>query len=223
MTTAQENATRKIREQQFELKRSERAKPERLAPTVSAKRDLTADELFAIANDLQKDPSAAMDRIAKAKTGRSFDEIGKFIDDFVTAQAINQADVAFLTKHQEDFIPNTNNSNRMIKFLTDEKLSHTAANLEYAFQELTESGLLDVKAEPVGADGKVSVQPHQRRKPMSTSIQAKQSSARPVDEAIESKGAVSESDVEEIYKLPIEEARVKMNKLMAKARAASGR
>jgi hypothetical protein len=218
MTTAQENATKKIREQAFELKRGERAKPDRTPARTFAKKDLTADELFAIATELPTNPAAAIDKIFKAQTSLTTAEIGSFIADFVVAQQIATADTKFLMNHQDDYIPNATNANRITKFLTDEKLAHTAENLEYAFQELTESELLEVAA----PTDKVTVKPHQRNKPMSTGIQSKQVSGRQSEE-LKPAGAVSESDVEEIMRLPLEEARQKMAKLMHKAKASSGR
>jgi hypothetical protein len=68
----------------------------------------------------------------------------------------------------------------------------------------------------------VAVGSHQRRKPMSTGIR-QSSSSRPADSNEVNASAIKESDVEEIYKLPLEEARVKMQALMRKAQASSGR
>jgi hypothetical protein len=218
LTEAQKNATIKIREQQFELKRSQRAQPERIDRPAVAKRDLSAEEILAIQNELGNNPAAAIDKIFKAQTGRTAEEIGTFINDFMQAQEIAKADTTFLMNHQEDYVPSSQNAARIEKFLADEKLSHTHKNLEYAFQELTESGLLDVA---VADPNKVTVQPHQRRKPMSTGIR-QSSSSRPADSNEVNAGAIKESDVEEIYKLPLEEARVKMQALMRKAKASSG-
>jgi hypothetical protein len=219
LTTAQENATRKIQEQQFELKRASRAKPERVEPRSFVKKELTADEIFKIANTFPSDPAAAMDAISKAKTGLTFEEIGQFVGEFMQAQLVAKAETTFLLAHQEDYIPSAQNAQRIEKFLADEKLTKTAANLEYAFQELTEGGVLDVAAPD---PSKVAVKPHTRTKPMSTGLRQSNASARPVDPAIEAKSAVSESEVEEIYKLPVEEARIKMQKLMQRAKASSG-
>jgi hypothetical protein len=222
MTKAQENATRKIRELAFEQKRTVRATPDRTPVATSSKKELSADELFAIANEIQRNPTAAIDKIFLSQVGKTPAQIGEFISNLELQQAVNAADQTFMANHKEDFIPNAQNGARMLKFLADEKLQHTAANLEYAFQELTEGGLLDVAAEPEDATGKVKVASHVRQKPMSLGLQNKNASARSVDPAIESK-TISESEVEQIYKLPAEEARVLMNKLMAKAKAAQAR
>jgi len=119
LTTAQENATRKIREQEFELKREKRAKPDRSAAPVLAKKELTADELFQIANELSTNPAAAIDKIFTAKTGKSATEIGNFINDFMAAQQVAQAETAFLMNHQTDYIPSAQNAARIEKFLAD--------------------------------------------------------------------------------------------------------
>src|ERR1700743_2577476 len=57
LTEAQKNATIKIREQQFELKRAKRAHPERIDTPTAVKRDLTAQELLDISNELAKNPA----------------------------------------------------------------------------------------------------------------------------------------------------------------------
>lgn len=218
LTDAQKNATIKIREQAFELKRAQRAQPERIDTPTASKRDLTAQELLDITNELASNPASAVDKIFKAQTGLTAAEVGTFINDFKNAQSVAKADTDFLMNHQNDYVPSAQNASRIEKFLADEKLTHTHKNLEYAFQELTENGLLEVN---VADPNKVAVQPHQRRKPMSTGIR-QSSSSRPTDGNEVNASAIKESEVEEIYKLPLEEARVKMQRLMDKAKRASG-
>lgn len=223
LTTAQLNATKKIRQQEFELKRQARAKPERPAATSTAAKELSADELFAIATELQTNPKKAIDKVFQAETGMTAAELGKFVRGMQEAQAINAADTQFLQNHQEDYVPSAANAQQIHKFLTDESLPHTAANLEYAFQELSESGLLDEAAPTtektddakVDSQGqRIAVQPHTRRKPMSTGLRNDNSSARQMTEEV-SPSAMSESEVEQLYKLPIEEARALMLRKMA--------
>ena len=226
LTTAQENATRKIRAQEFELKRQQRHRPEQATESTvaSKKRDLTADELFTLANELQKNPASAINKLVEAQTGTTLDDLGKFMSDYKAQAAINAADTQFLLNHQEDFLPSAANAKAINKFLVDEKLPHTAKNLEYAFQELTESGLLDVavpdEEAAVTPGERIAVQPHTRKKPMSTGLRAKDGSAStPAVTTPESKGLLSESEVEQLYKLPTEEARVLMNKFIQRARS----
>lgn len=222
LTTAQENATRKIRQQEFELKRTVRARPEREeTSTFKQPRDLSADELFALANELQKNPQAAIDKLVEAQTGKSLKQLGETITKYEAAERVNAADTQFLLNHQEDFLPSTNNAKLINKFLVDEKLPHTAKNLEYAFQELTESGLLDVASpdEAQKQNERIAVQPHTRRKPLSTGISNNQSQGTPVLETQNTKGALSEAEVEQLYKLPQEQARVLMNKFIQRARS----
>jgi DNA-nicking Smr family endonuclease len=223
LTTAQENATRKIRQQEYELKRQQRHRPETEAPITSKKRDLSADELFALANELQKNPAAAINKLVEASTGSTLDDLGKVVAEYKTQSAINAADTQFLLNHQDDFLPSGNNARLMNQFLIDEKLPHTAKNLEYAFQELTESGLLDVAVpeEAATKDGqRIAVQTHTRKKPMSTGLRAKDGAVNKTTETVpEQKGLLSESEVEQLYKLPQEEARVLMNKFIQRARS----
>lgn len=226
MTTAQENATKKIRQQEFELKRQSRAKPEK-ATVSNPSKELTADELFQLATELQKSPDAAIDKIMKAKTGKTMADLGAFISQLEAQSAVNAADTAFLLNHQDDFVPNKENAKSIRDFLQKEELPYTAVNLEYAFQELSESGLLDetpsnatTNDDKVDAKGQRIVVPeHTRRKPMSTGIRNGASTKPAVEDA--KPGAMSESEVEQLYKMPIEEARVLMLKKMASA--SSGR
>jgi hypothetical protein len=224
MTTAQENATRKIREQEFALKRSVRAQADRTVPAVSAKKVLTADEMFAIANDLQRNPDEAIDKLIKAKTGRTISDIVAYIDKQETVAAQVAVNNKFLAAHKDTYIDNSENASRINKFLADEKLTHNLANLEYAYQELTESGLLDVAAvtEDLTTSDSVKVKPHIRQKPMSTGLKNSQASGRS-PEIAEAASLIKESEVEQIYKLPQEEARVLMNRLIARAKAAQAR
>jgi hypothetical protein len=224
LTVAQENATRKIREQQFELKRAQRAKPERPVAVEPTKKEFTADEMFAISNEMQKNPMTAIDKVIKAVTGKSLADLGDFVAKQETAAAIDLADRTFLLAHQQDFVPNAENAQRIEKFLTEEGLPHTVANLEYAFQELTDGGFPlgpDPTAAVVpAADGsRIVVKQHERTKPMSTGLRANAATGRGTDPVDVQPGALSESEADQIFKLPLEDARQVMLKAMARARS----
>ena len=104
LTTAQENATRKIRQQEYRLKRQQRHRPETEALITSKKRDLS-ERSVALANELQKNPAAAINKLVEASTGSTLDDLGKVVADYKTQSAINAADTQFLLNHQDDFLP----------------------------------------------------------------------------------------------------------------------
>lgn len=236
LTSAQENATRKIREQQFELKRAQRAKPERETANqpiaVGQTKQLSADELYVIGQELQTNPAAALDKILQAQTGLNTSQLKAIGTEFANlqqARLVNEAETTFLQEHQgRDYLPTPDNARAIQKFLQDEKLPYTAANLEYAFQELSEGGLLDMPSSDSNNqqpnDGKgaqeqrIAVPAHTRRKPMSTGLRSGDSSARQTTETETNKAGMTESEVEEIYRLPLDQARTKM---LAKMRTAS--
>lgn len=235
LTIAQENATRKIREQQFELRRSLRAKPEKQVATKSIEigqpKTLTADELFQLGQELQTDPTSAFNKILQAQTGMDANQlvaIGKEFASLQQARLVNEAETSFLQAHQGvDYLPTPDNARAIQKFLQDEQLPYTAANLEYAFQELSESGLLDMpdsekKDQTDDKDGqdeqRIAVSQHTRRKPLSTGVRNQDGNGRQKQESVDEKTGLTEAEVEEIYKLPIEEARAKV---LAKMRSLS--
>lgn len=226
LTKAQENATRKIRQQEFELQRQKRATPDKTTPT-RAPKQLTADDKFALAQEMAKDPEAALDKLLAAKGITTAD-----LNQIVTDRAVQAAELTFLQKHEGvDFLPTPDNAKAIQKFLQDEQLPYTAANLEYAFQELSEGGLLDMPSSDAtnSADGEISgqekrivVPEHTRRKPMSTGLTQKQGAARP-QAAPTTQSGLTESEVEELYRLPEEQARTKMLAHMRRLEASGSR
>ena len=224
LTKAQENATRKIREQQFEIQRAKRATPDKTTPT-RAPKQLTADEKFALAQEFAKDPDAAFDKMLAAKGLTAND-----LYETVSERAIAKADMAFLSKHEGvDFVPSQANAQAMHKFLQDENLPYTAANLEYAFQELSEGGLLDMpsssstssEGEKPNEEERIVVPEHTRRKPMSTGLTQKQGSSRPQAETPTASG-LTESEVEQLYRMDSEEGRKFILRKMREAEQSSG-
>lgn len=216
---AQENASKKIREQAAQLRRRTRVEPERHVEAAPA--ELTADQIFAIQQEFAKNPVAALDKILAAK-GIDLSELKQDSIELRT----QKMEHAFLQKHEGvDYFPTPKNAQAIQSFLREEKLSYTAKNLEYAFQELTDSGLLEVAAEVKKVkDGeskteeeRIVVPEHTRRKPMNTGLSSKQSSSREVVPAAKVTKGISESEVEDLYNLPTEQAREKMLKYMARA------
>lgn len=226
LTKAQENATRKIREQQFQLDRAKRATPDK-SPLKQAPKALSADDKFALAQEFAKDPEAALDKLLAAK-GLTTTELNQMVTD----RAVQAAEQSFLSKHEGvDFLPSPGNAKAMQEFLQKESLPYTAANLEYAFQELSEGGLLDMpsssstssEGESTEQEERIVVPEHTRRKPMSTGLTQKQSSGTRAAVEQPTQSGLSESEVEELYRLPQEQARVKMLAHMRRLEASGSR
>lgn len=227
LTKAQENATRKIRQQEFDLKRKVRVQPERIEAEVKkAARELTADELFAISMEMQTNPKAALDKLLEAEAGLSLKELGELKNQLTSdlmKQQMQTAQVEFVTEHKDDFLPSASNAKTIEEFLVKEKLGLTKTNLEYAFQELTAGGLLDMptpkqqeqtdETQVDGNDSRIAVKPHTRQKPSSTGIKNSQGANRA--SSLVNEKSEYEKAVEVIKNEPdLDKARMAMLKLM---------
>jgi hypothetical protein len=160
------NATKKIRELNKKVKLTAAAPPQRHADSTPSVRQLTADEVFEIKALWESDPAAALDMLVKKRTNVSLEELaGK-------AQRGDQANMNLETEatskeflaRNPDYYPDSENKNfqSLIKWLAKFKLgktatdanageiftelwqtgNYTAENLEEAFEDLTEDGLM---------------------------------------------------------------------------------
>lgn len=219
LVKAQTNATLKIREQQVKLRARPELEPANqpqiLAP--SDPQQLTGDELFQISQELTSDPAKAFDRILQAQTGMNAAQLRQIgLDHAQNAQMAlaAQAENEFLANHATDYLPNKANATKIISFIQEENLPYTTKNIEYAFQELNEGGLLESPTLPADAnESRIEVQAHTRRKTGSTGLSSHTNSGRPPEPEKETDG-ITESEVEQIYALPIEQARALMLKKM---------
>jgi hypothetical protein len=139
LATAQTHATRKIREQAAAIKQAQA--PKQVEPTVDA------NEEFVLSQEMMSSPTTAFKKMFKNATGMD-------INEFKTAQSRMQA----FTKSQEefnnavafkeanpDFFPSEKNANRIQKWLKVEGLDGTPENIQKAYTDLSESGLLETK------------------------------------------------------------------------------
>lgn len=222
LADAQKHATRKIRDQEKRLKvLPERAEePQR----VSAKGPLTADQRRDLAEKFMLDPVAAMDEYMAGNP-----KFQAFEDFTIKQQAMieqNAAEQTFLTSVGDQFHPSPRNAEVMINYLKSESLPYTARNLEYAFQELSASGLLETKPNATdettqGEDGsqRIVVNQHTRTKPMSTGTRSSKVASQRTEE---NPNTEVESNVQQILAEPdLEKSRQKMLALMAKQRKAA--
>jgi hypothetical protein len=130
LATAQANATKKIRELNTRLKAIETAKPADPEPN--------PDDEFILGQKLATEPTKVIKQLVDAELARR--EASK------KSQEEREAAVAmdFMNRNPE-YYPSQNNGLRLFKFIQTYKLDPTVDNLEKAYAELTESGLLEVR------------------------------------------------------------------------------
>jgi len=142
LTKAQEHATRKIKDLSRQVKESKRelAKPD----TSFEPSTLTEEEKFLLGQELQTNPTGAVAKLIKATVGASPDEIREALTEGRKATAAlkaQQEGAAFVTAHPE-YANTLANEQAMTKYLRENNLAFTKANLEIALDELTEAGLV---------------------------------------------------------------------------------
>jgi hypothetical protein len=163
------HATQHIRELNKKIKLT--AKPETPVAVPQAKlRSLTPDEVFEIKNQLVDNPDLAFDSWFQKKTGLKVEELvglveeGRFAKDELDSEAVAKSFMQGNPEYYAD--PEFNNYLTLVGFLSKEKLHRTMTNdqpgvneamrdlirgghwtvqnLEEAFEELSEAGLLEM-------------------------------------------------------------------------------
>lgn len=147
LVEAQANATRKIRELNRRIKLGEQPAATATPATPAAPKDLTPEEAFAIAQELQSNPTKAFEKIMAAQFGMSAPELR---DALAAARAVpsiiaerDHAE-AFVTRHPE-YRATEANGNAMVKYMQAHNLQPTLENFETAFEDLRDSGLLELE------------------------------------------------------------------------------
>lgn len=213
---AQKNATKKIRQQEAELKelRAKTAgKPQSAA--------LTDDEKYVLKQEFDKDPDAALSKWFKRRTGRDIEDVntlGQRLDQEAESRQRFAAMEAFLASH-EDFInddtvngkPNPNGDLMRMK-LAELGLPITSENLHKAYLQLKQSGLLKLR----GGEAHADTEPNsEARRIAETRTDATQTRTRRSSSGISSHGrpatpppGFSEADA---YNMPLEKLREKAN------------
>lgn len=155
---AQRNATRKIREQEAELKelRARTSKP-------PEPKTVSDDEEYVLAQELQKKPVATLRKIWKEITGYEMED---FVSTKQAADAVAQAQkqteaintfVATHPDYEDDPVKGGKKNGDLMRMkLAEMRLPVTSENLSKAYSQLKQSGLLVIKGEQAesGADDK---------------------------------------------------------------------
>lgn len=165
---AKVHATRKIREQNRIIKLGKpTVVPAPLAPVAQTKRALTAEELFDLRTKFEANPEEALAELVKKRTGVDIDTLVQKAQDGEAARIemiLGDVATAFTTKNP-GYHGSPSNFWTMVAYISKQNLNQTLTdenrnellsqlvrtnqwtveNLEDAFEDLTESGLLELK------------------------------------------------------------------------------
>lgn len=157
LAKAQENATRKIREQAAELK----TKREQATQAVEEDETLTEEQKYILSQKILTDPMAVIEHAVESR-------LKKFKRAEEAAKAREEAEAQAVTKAAEDFMQQTpdyyaskKNGAKILRALELEGLDATIENFQRVYQDLNESGLLEGKPEEkqVAEQEEVEAQP----------------------------------------------------------------
>jgi hypothetical protein len=141
------NATRKIREytKREKLGDARNPDPEINATPIQA-RNLTADEMWTINQEFQSNPAAAFDRIFAAKFGRTPDQLAAELNDNQTMiRGIDsQMQAQSWIENHAEYKATPANAKVLTQYLKQHKMAETYNNFDIAFEDLRDSGLLDL-------------------------------------------------------------------------------
>lgn len=161
LAKAQENATRKIREQAAQLRQAPKTAP------VEEVENLTDEQKFMLQQEMLTDPAKALSRL---------------VNQVIEKRERVQADSAAREKSESDaFVANTpdyfvsqKNGERMVKYLETYQLEASQDNLKKAFNDLNSSGLLESrpadKETPVTPEGQPQAEARIEQKPATETV-----------------------------------------------------
>jgi hypothetical protein len=139
LANAQMHATRKIRE----LSQPKKEEPVPSPATV----EMTEDERWLISQEFLTDPDKAFDKLVEK---RLLPKLQPQLEKIKAIERQEQAEVAsneFVSSHP-DYYATPKNGEKLVRYLNTWKMDATVENLEKAFQDLSESGLLEPKPAP---------------------------------------------------------------------------
>lgn len=206
LTDAQKNATKKIRE-------LSKAKP---IEDVVSKED---ESLYSA--ELMSAPTVAFKKLFKQVTGidvEKFKTVTAREEAFQAGQERKSIGDQFVINHP-DFLDNNRNAQRLKKAVALQG-DFTLENLEKAYQDLNESGLLEVKGEEASAEQKKAEAEAKRiadAAEAQSSLRTRKASGLSTQHrpAVQPSTTLSE---DEMYSLPLEEVRKRANQQLASNR-----
>lgn len=208
LAEAQRNATKKIRELNDKVK------------TNPVEKTFTPEDDAIYSAELLKTPTAAFKKLFKEVTGVDVEEFKTVTareKAFQAAQEKKSVADLFVAAHP-DFADTERNGRLINKWLTLHN-DFSLDSFEKAYQDLNESGLLDVKGEEASAEQKAAEAEKQR-----IAAEAKELSSQRTRKAsglsTQRRSAVpppTEPTEDDMYKMPLEELRKLANQQLAKA------
>ena len=208
LAQAQTNATRKIRELSAQHK----------TVTAEDKNKALADEAL-ISNEMLSRPSDAVKKIFKDATGLELTDVKEI------AQTVRQDRAArerkaiadqFVVNHPE-FVDNDRNAARLKKAVALQG-TFSLENLEKAYQDLNESGLLEVKAADASVGQETEEEKAQRIAASSQADASSQRTKKSSGLSTQRKTATPPPAVpseDDLYKMPLDELRKRANQQLS--------
>lgn len=216
---SKQHATKKIREQEAELRdfRAKTAEPPKT-------KTLSADDEYVLSQEFQKNPSVAFRKTFKELTGcevEDFKDVKQAVDAVKTAQQTNAAIGNFIASHpdyEDDGAVGKRNGDVMRMKLAELGVPATSENLHKAYLHLKESGLLTLKSEEANADtdGKTK-EPERIAQPKEEPAQqrTKKVSGISTHNRAAAVAVNTEPSEDELYKMPMDELKNRANKQLA--------
>lgn len=140
LAKAQENATRKIRELTAQ-KNTPQQQPVQQPQT-------TEEEDWLLSQELMSSPTKAFPKLFEKMTGKKISEFTTTIEqaaEINKAKREHDAGLAFVKSHPE-FVMTEANANKIDRYLQTYRLEGTVENIEKAYNDLSQSGLLQTQA-----------------------------------------------------------------------------
>jgi hypothetical protein len=144
LATAQMHATKKIREQNKVIKVEKTVEK-------AVEQELTADEEYLLSLEMQNHPGKTQKKLLEQTFGMPLAEIKATLARAKELELTQRAEAAaneFVQKHDE-FYPCPKNGAKIQAYMRTHGLEPSVENLEKAFEDLSESGLLEAKPEEV--------------------------------------------------------------------------
>jgi hypothetical protein len=199
LTDAQTHATRKIRE--LSQQKKEEPAPPPPAPPVPS--EFSEDEKWLLSQEFLTDPDKAFDKLVEK---RLLPKLQPKLEKIEAIEKQEQAEIAsnkFVEAHP-DYYATPKNGEKLVRYLNTWKMDATVENLEKAFQELSEGGLLEAKPVPAAENGDPEPEAERIARPgetirsthkVASGLSARRSVPPPPPGPTE----------DELYKLPIDE------------------
>ncbi len=218
LATAQENATKKIRE----LSARKPIEPEREVKPAYEIKEPSAADMLALKEGFEADPAAAFKKAFELYTGQTPEQYQQERGQYLSEKQRKEAENSFVAAHKKDFYNCPENAQKIGEFLTKEQLPVTKKNLEYAYQNLEADFVRQQVSAPVVNPALPPPPPLPRVQdipPPPVTIPARFGD-RPMDQP--DAGGVNAAEMAQIAQLPPEQMKARIEQLFRKQRGLAG-